>query len=76
MRYLAFSGLVVQKLGLKKNGTTVLQGGFSLWDALYFYTAAIEKNCIASRCFYSTPTVVAQYLPFAFVAQQMARLMG
>ena len=59
-----------------KNGSIVLQGGFSLWDALYFYVVTIEKYCIASRYFYLTPTVVAQYLPLALVAQQMAMLMG
>ncbi|MGN8929034.1 hypothetical protein [Collinsella sp. HCP28S3_E12] len=58
------------------NGSTVLQGGFSLWDTLYFYVATIGNYCIASRGIYSLPTVVDQYLPLAFVAQQMARLVG
>ncbi len=56
------------------NGSTVLQGGFSLWDALSFYVATIGNYCFASCCAYSLPTVVDRYLPLALVAQQMARL--
>ena len=59
-----------------KNGSTVLQEGFSLWDALYFYAVAIGNKRIAGYRIYLIPTVVAQYLPLALVAQQMARLMG
>ena len=61
---------------VRKTVRPFCKGGFSLRDALYFYVVTIEKYCIVSRCFYSTPTVVAQYLPLAFVAQQMVRLMG
>ena len=59
-----------------ENGSTVLQRGFSLWNALYFYAATIGYYCVASRCIYLLSTVVVQYLPLALVAQQMARLMG
>lgn len=54
----------------------VLKGGFSIWDALYFYVGSIGFYCVASRRIYSIPTVVAQYLPLVLVAQQMTRLMG
>ena len=64
------------KLQRSKNGSIVLQEGFSLRDALHFYAAAIRNYCIASWGIYSLPTVVAQYLPLALVAQQMMRLMG
>ena len=58
------------------NGSTVLQEGFSLWDALYFYVATIRNYCISGCRIYSLSTVIAQYLPLALVAQQMARLVG
>ena len=57
-----------------QNGSVVLYEGFSLGDALYFYVAPTGNYSIASRCFYLIPTVIAQYLPLALVAQQMARL--
>lgn len=58
------------------NGSTVLQEGFSLGDALYFYVATIGNYCIADRCINSILTVVDQYLPLVLVAQQMAELVS
>lgn len=66
---LAIPRHLVQNISTSKNGSAVLQGGFSLWDALYFFMPRQSEDITFSvTAFFQSPTVVDQYLPLALVA--------